>query len=180
MKGRWQNALILMLVCALVGGGVAWTYSVAGPVIERRALAAADAARLSLFPEADRFETIALAAESPLHSCCRAEKDGVTLGYLGSVTVSGSQSMIEVTAAMDREQRLLGIRVGGPDFAETPGMGARVRDAEFTGQFAGLMMPAILQENVDGISGATVSSAAVVKGVNLIGEEIAQVIEREG
>ena len=46
------------------------------------------------------------------------------------------------------------------------GLGAKTRDAAFTGQFAGLDAPVTLGADVDAVASATISSNAVVSGVN--------------
>jgi len=180
VKFRWQNALILMILCALVGGAVALTYSVAEPRIRQLSIDKANAARLALFPEADSFEAVALSGDSPLDNCYAVRKNGRLLGYSAQITVSGCQGMIEIIAGTDNAQRLVGIRVGGASFAETPNLGAKVQEAAFTDQFVGLPLPAELNGGIDGVTGATISSAAVVRGVNLIGEALAALTEKEG
>lgn len=169
MKFRWQNALILMLVCAFVGAAVALTFSVAGPRIEQRAKESADAARKQLFPEADSFQEQAPPIESGLDNCYGAMQGGSLIGYIAQVTVSGSQGMVEVIAGMDIEGKLVGISVGGSGFSETPGLGSKVKEEGFTSQFTGLSTPIELKQDVDAVTGATVSSRAVVDAVNLMG-----------
>ncbi|MPM58160.1 Electron transport complex subunit RsxG [bioreactor metagenome] len=81
---------------------------------------------------------------------------------------------------------ITGIRVGGPNFSETMGLGAKTRDAEFTDQFQGQKGPISVggksdsvtsasanAENpsesgghVDAVTSATISSRAVVSAVN--------------
>ena len=62
-----------------------------------------------------------------------------------------------------------GVNVGGTDFAETAGLGARVKEAWFGEQFAGLTAPVALTKDggeVDAVSSATISSNAVTSAVN--------------
>ena len=56
--------------------------------------------------------------------------------------------------------------VGGARFSETEGLGSRVKDEAFTQQFIGQTPPLALGEDVDAVSGATVSSRAAVDAVN--------------
>ena len=172
VKFRWQNAVILALICALVGCAVALTWSVAGPEIDRQAAETADNARRELFPEAESFEAQTVPADRGIDACYAALRGGELLGYTAQVTVSGSQGMIEVIAGVDSAGRVTGIKVGGSGFSETPGLGAKTRDAAFTGQYAGKGFPVRLNEDVDQITGATISSAAVTDAVNLAGDYI--------
>ena len=49
---------------------------------------------------------------------------------------------------------------------QTPGFGTRCADEEFTAQFKGKSGPFTLNENVDGLTGATVTSTAAVEAIN--------------
>lgn len=172
MKFNWKNAVILAVICAVIGCAVALTYSVAGPRIVQKAEETANEARQALFPEADSFEAQELAPDSGLDNCYAALRGGEVIGYTAQVTVSGSQGMIEVISGLNTDSEIVGITVGGSGFSETPGLGAKTKEPDFTSQFAGLTLPAVLKENVDGVTGATISSAAVVSAVNLIGDYI--------
>jgi len=56
--------------------------------------------------------------------------------------------------------------VGGSDFKETEGLGAKAKEPAFTDQFQGKQPPLTLGQDVEGISGATITSSAVVEGTN--------------
>ena len=69
--------------------------------------------------------------------------------------------------ALDASGVIRGIRVGGSDFKETEGLGAKAKEPAFTEQFAGQTAPVTLGQEIDALSGATVTSQAVVDAVNL-------------
>lgn len=177
MKFQWKNAVVLTVVCALVGAVVALSYAKTAPLIERHAAEAAESARRGLFPEAECFEELDADAAFPLESCCAVLQGGRLIGYTGQLTVNGSQGKIEIIAGMDTRRQIVGVSVGGSSFSETPGMGAKVRESAFTDRFRFLTLPVRLGENVDGISGATVSSTAVAEGVNRIGECLSALLD---
>ena len=52
--------------------------------------------------------------------------------------------------------------------AETAGLGQKAMEEEFTSQFIGKTGPFVLGENVEAVSGATITSAVVVKAVNAL------------
>ena len=61
-----------------------------------------------------------------------------------------------------------GISVGGSGFSETPGLGAKAKDAAFTDQFSGKKTPVKLgdtdgEDTVDAITAATISSRAALE-----------------
>ena len=98
---------------------------------------------------------------------------GEKVGYVGKTTVSGYGGPIEVTAGVDNEGVITGVTVGGDAFNETPGLGGLTREPRFARQFVGKAAGVDLNseentEGVDGIAGATISSRAVLGGVNNI------------
>ena len=88
------------------------------------------------------------------------------VGYVAQATVSGFGGPIEIHVGMDLNKTITGVNVGGSKFAETPGLGAKAKDAEFQAQFTGLTIPTQLGKGVDAITGATITSGAVCSGVN--------------
>ena len=78
---------------------------------------------------------------------------------------------------MDLQGVLTGIHVGGEGFAETQGIGTRAQEPAFTGQFAGKSVPVKLGDNIDAVSGATVTSSAVQNAVNVAAKAMGASIE---
>ena len=80
---------------------------------------------------------------------------GEAQGFGGTVTVH---------LTLDAEGRISRMTVDVPD--ETAGLGSKCGESDFTNQFVGKAAPLTLNEDVDAVSGATVTSTAVVKAVN--------------
>lgn len=74
------------------------------------------------------------------------------------VTVKGYGGEIEIVVGVDNDGVITGINVGGANFSETAGLGAKTKEPAFTEQFKGLSAPLTLKGNVDSVSGASVSS----------------------
>ena len=99
-----------------------------------------------------------------------------TVGYVAQITVKGYKGPVEVTVGLDDSLTLTGISVGGSDFAETAGLGAKAKEPAFQNQFAGKKTPVSLiktggtpgDNTVDAITAATITSTAVVNGVNAV------------
>ena len=83
-----------------------------------------------------------------------------------------------VTAGFGGDMTLVGVQI--LSHSETPGLGARVSDASYLGQYAGKSGTLTLGENVDAISGATISSRAVLAGVKEAQEILKSHIEPGG
>ena len=160
-----QAWLILTLIALVAGLALAATNQVtAGPIEEQR-VKAIQAARTAVFPDAGSFEEVIMADTNGLDSVYTAKSDTDTLGYVLQITVAGYGGPIEIIMGVDMQGVITGVTVGGSAFAETAGLGTQVKEPEFTNQFVGLGEMPTMNGNVDTISGATVSSSAVIDGI---------------
>ncbi len=166
MKKTLPAWLILTLIAAVAGVLLGFTNGVTKPVIEANALKASDAERYAVYAEADSFRVVELSENAAVDACFEAVKGNEVVGHVAKITVKGYGGDIEILVGLTNDNVITGISVGGANFAETAGLGARTKDPEFTGQFSGITAPAALGENVDSIAGASISSGAVVSGVN--------------
>jgi len=114
-------------------------------------------------PAPDGFERLDTDGQGFVYA---VKQGGNVLGHAVRQTVKGYGGPIEVTVGFDPQHVIRGIHVGGAEFQETEGLGARAREPAFTDQFQGQVTPLALGQQVDAISGATVTSQAVVDAVN--------------
>ena len=166
MKRKIPAWLILFLICVVVGGLLGIVNDMTKGPIANRALEAAETSRRVCFVEADAFEEVELPADSGVDGCYAAMVNGELAGYVAQVTVTGFGGPIEIHVGVDLDGVITGISVGGSKFAETPGLGAKAKEEDFTAQFTGLTIPTQVGNNVDAITGATITSGAVSSGVN--------------
>ncbi|MDR1365177.1 MAG: FMN-binding protein, partial [Holosporales bacterium] len=61
---------------------------------------------------------------------------------------------------------IAGLRVGAHE--ETAGLGSKITDASFYEQFTNAHPPLVLKQDIDAITGATISSTAVLNAVNTV------------
>ncbi|MGB9720227.1 MAG: FMN-binding protein [bacterium] len=92
-------------------------------------------------------------------------------GIVFKVWTRAYAGVIPITAGVDVNGKITGIRIGGKreGFKETQGLGSKVRDAAFTNQFVGKEISHISLKSeggeIDAITGATISSKAVCEGI---------------
>ena len=177
MKKIIKNTLILTLITLVAGLSLATVYEVTKEPIA----AAEEQAKMNAFravmPDADSFEN--LTEEPVTHEGIRIEqvvaaKSGdKQLGWALTVTSSeGYGGDITVAMGVSPDGTLTGISV--ISHSETAGLGAKCGDDEFTSQFAGITGGVVsyvkggatAQNEVDAISGATITTDAVVSAVN--------------
>ena len=184
MKKRLPAWLVLCVITLVAGLLLGITNELTKGKIAQQSADAANAARYRVLSEATMLEQMPLEEASGLDNCYAGyDGAGALIGYAAQVTVQGYVGPIEIILGMDAGGNILGVSVGGSGFAETSGLGAKTRDAAFTDQFKGLtVVPGkeiALHEDVDAVSGATISSTAVVDGVNRICAYLTELISRE-
>ena len=97
-----------------------------------------------------------------------AKKDGKTFEVAYSATAKGYHDLIEVMVGVRADGKLTGISI--MTHTETPGLGARIVESEFTEQFAGLDLDTSKLSadggQVDALSGATFSTVGVINAID--------------
>jgi electron transport complex protein RnfG len=171
MKKKFPPFAILTAISLFAALMLALTNAVTLGPIAASSAKAADEARMAVLPAAESFET--LVSDSTVDALYRGLAGGVTVGYTATVTVAGYGGPVEVTVGMDTNGAITGLNVGGSDFAETAGLGAKAKEPAFTGQFVGKQPPLTLKQDVDAISGATITSVAVTNAVNTAAQAVA-------
>lgn len=103
----------------------------------------------------------------------QAQKGGQVIGYAIKTNPSGYGGPIELTVGISTDGSLTGIYVGNN--SETPGLGAKASLPAFKDQFKGKKIDSPLEviksgqakdNQIQAISGATITSKAVTAGVN--------------
>ncbi|MEA4898454.1 FMN-binding protein [Bacillota bacterium Meth-B3] len=170
MKKQLPAWLALAIISLMAGLLLALTNALTQDRIAAQGVQAANEARIASLSAAETFEPQALPEKSALSGCYAGLKDGKVVGYVSEISVKGYGGPIAVTAGMDLTGALTGVSVGGDQFKETAGLGAKTKDTAFTGQFIGKQTPLELKKDIDSVAGATISSGAVVSGVNKMGD----------
>lgn len=164
-NSTWENMIkpvvVLALICVVVSGRLAATNSVTAKIIAENAAKAADRARIAVLPDAttgfDEMETD-MEGVSSMH----VAKNGS--GYVVASFARGYGGNIEWMTAFDNDGKIVNAKVLSQQ--ETAGLGAKVAEEEFMSQFAG-KTEELSKDNVDMISGATISSNASIKALNI-------------
>ncbi len=179
--------LILLAISAISAALLAFTNSVTiDKILEQRALAA-ERDRKATLPSATKFEKLddekfkklnmtliasSQALEPVLEVYTGYDGDEI-VGYVITTTPSGYGGPIKITSGINADGTIGGVRLA-PGHQETPGLGAKAELPEFYEQYNGLYAPDKLQvvkaspsgNDILSISGATITSSAVTRGVN--------------
>lgn len=150
-----KPTLVLTVICLVITALLALTNEITQPIIEANNLRIAEASRAEVLAEADGFH--ALEGNFPENTVDVYEADNGA-GYAITVTSKGYDSTpLKVMIGIQADGTIEKVKVLSSN--ETPGLGSKVTEDSFTGQFTGMT-----SDGVDGmqmISGATYSSKAM-------------------
>lgn len=172
---------VLSLTAILSGGVLAGFYSYLEPIIEtNQKKADLESGFKGIFPQAADFKEIspATSAEADDAIYQAISSDGQVLGVAFKTTGKGFEGPIKMALGLSPDySKLVGVRV--LQMSETPGLGSRIQEPGFTDQFNNKPLTDSFQlgQDVDGITGATMSSRAVV---TIIRDGIQQATQRLG
>ncbi len=175
--------VILGLLSAVAAGALAFTNDFTEGKIAEQVEKAVQDALAAVVPDAMTFEPQAeqlaeIKATDPSLSIVtdlyRAMGAADTVGYACGVTVTGYGGPVQMMVGVDTAGTIIGLKIVAAD-SETPGLGAKIKNASFQAQFAGkdatqplllVKTPASGNSEVQAITSATISSSAVVRAVN--------------
>lgn len=182
-----KNALILMVITLVSGLALGFVYDITkGPIAEQEQKAKEEAYQ-TVFADAASYEAIELDAEAVnvllgeagygaqnIDEALLAKgESGETLGVVMNVTSGeGYGGDIQFTVGIQNDGTVNGIKI--LSIEETAGLGMKANEEEFYGQFSGKKVDAFQytkngaasDSEIDAISGATVTTNAMVNGVN--------------
>lgn len=172
MIGMLRMVVVLSALCGLSGFALSYLKMVTAPRIEEQVLTYVQGPALARVfaharnsPIADRRR---FALDHGAVTVFPALRDGRLVGVALEERGKGYGGDIGVMVGFNvTDDSLAGI--GVTTLKETPGLGMRVTEQAFAGQFSGVRAPVALTAQgggIDGISGATISSGGVVAAVN--------------
>ncbi len=163
--------VVVAVVCATV---LALFYSFTVPLIAKTRVDLA-LAGLKEVAEADSFLEI---ISDTLWNAIGPDENVV--GIVFRVWPQGYGGLIPITVGLDNDRKITGIRIAGASegLKETPGLGVKITEADFRGQFIGKSADEVRLKKdgglIDAITAATISSKAVCDGVRNGIEKYAQ------
>jgi electron transport complex protein RnfG len=166
--------LILFTMTAITGIILGIVYEITFiPILQTQERLKSEALASAL-PEAKSFSLMKLAPDldSVVKEVQKAELDGTLVGYCITVTPRGYGGPLEIVAGVTKEGKLRAIRILSQ--SETPGLGAKAPLPAFYGQYENkeaetltvVRVPPNSTDQIQAISGATITSNAVTSGVN--------------
>jgi len=189
-------AVVLGVISAIAGGILAGIYQFTAPVIEAQNQAALKAGLSEVFPGNYKFSELKTKLQSPDPAVTFGkvykveDSSGNLVGMILDVTTPGDQAPIEMLVGVNSNGTINGVKI--LKSLETPGLGANANNPgyyvnkekkiTFLGQFKGKKVtdPFIPKKDVIAITGATITSTAVSRGVKAAGEAAYEYMQKAG
>ncbi|MGM0501058.1 MAG: FMN-binding protein [Bacillota bacterium] len=161
MANKIKPKLIIVLTLIMItsAGVLTFVQQITVPKIEQHAQAKQESAILTVLPGAEEYEEV---EKDDLTLYKGLDESGNVVGYAMTNSGQGFQSILKLMIGFDlEEQQVLKVKILNQ--AETPGLGSRIVEEGFKSQFTDkdFSDEYVAKEDVDSISGATISSQAM-------------------
>lgn len=166
-------ALILFLIVFAAVAILAWCNSATYDKIQQINAENAAKARQCVLPKAKQFEEVSdFKGEGIVKNVFEGKDGDKKVGYCVSVTPSGYGGEMEIMVGVDDDLKIAGIEIVSS--SETAGLGKNASKESFKSQFVGLTKEITVKKNapdknnneIQALSGATITSNAVSSGAN--------------
>ncbi|MEG2353094.1 MAG: RnfABCDGE type electron transport complex subunit G [Clostridium sp.] len=175
MKENLKLGVILLIISATAALLLSGTYELTKETILAQVNAEKNSAMKSILPEADKFETLKLdlSKYTGITSVDKGLSSGNEVGYVIESSAKGYGGELKLVTAISLDGKIAGVKV--IEHTETPGLGAKCEEPEFTEKYKEKSASKALSlvsgaASTDGeiqsVSGVTITSTAVMDGVN--------------
>ena len=186
MKNILKNTLILTAITLVAGILLGLVYEITKEPIALAKEAAKKEAYQQVMADADAFDSLELVEKAIkevedtvessgciINEVVEAKANGETVGYVVTTTTSeGYGGEIQISVGILKDGTVNGVAI--LSIGETAGLGMKATEEEFYGQYAGKNVEfftvtktgASSDEEIDALSGATITSNAMTKAVN--------------
>ncbi|MDD4569696.1 MAG: RnfABCDGE type electron transport complex subunit G [Tepidanaerobacteraceae bacterium] len=171
---QYARMIIVLMIISIASGAVlALSYEVTNPTIQEQARQKLEQSVLTVIPGATKMEEV---QKEDMMIYIGLDDQGNKKGISFKAIGSGFDGPIEIMVGYNpKEGKLLGIEI--LSMSETPGLGARIKEEAFTKQFKEKSAEDefTAKEDVQVISGATISSTAVANAIRTSLDKIVKI-----
>lgn len=156
-----KSIMTLLVIAVAAAAALTFTYGSTKPVIERIQKERQDAALKRILPDADSFEEKKIDGKTYFI----AKKDDIFIGRIFREAQKGYDATPVTMLVGIGDENVVAVEI--LEQRETPGLGDKIKDDWFREQFKDKTKEdkLVVKEDIDSITGATISSKAVANGV---------------
>ena len=172
----FQIAMNLTVACFVSGAIIAGTYFTTAPIAAEKAIIMKNNAMKALVADAENFKPV-----SGKEEWFAAEKGGKVIAYVVQAESKGYAGKIKMLVAVTPESKVIDYTILVHN--ETPGLGDGAGKATFRSQFKDkeskdleVVKDKSKANNIQAMTGATITSKAVTKGIKEAVEQVTQFV----
>lgn len=159
-----RPVVVLVAICAIAGTLLGAVHQLTAPVIAAAEERRAQETYAALMPSASSFEAVPCEAEGCVAALYARDEAGERLGIVVVAEAKGYGGNVPLAVAFDESGSVVNVTVMPND--ETPGLGSKISNESYIGQYVGLAADPTSDTEIDLISGATISSRAALTAFN--------------
>ena len=168
-----RPVIVLVVICMVAGALLGVVHDVTDPVAQANAEAKAQQTYAQLVPQAASFEPVDYTVEGCTAALRALDGSGNVLTYVIVAQSKGYGGQVPIAVAFGTDGTVLSITAMAND--ETPGLGTKIANDSYIGQYVGLAAQPTDAGSIDLISGATISSKAALSAFNIAVEAYEEV-----
>lgn len=156
MKDTIKYSLILFLICFIAGLLLSVVYAITQPRIQQTKRGQEELAVKEVLPEAKQIDKI---ENDNLIYYNALDDKGQLLGYIFISEAKGYSSILNAVVAVGPDAKIIAVKILEQN--ETPGIGSKITGEGFLQKFKNKTK----NDSIDTITGATISSSALIKSI---------------
>lgn len=174
MRDGIRMVITLVVVCLVAGFSLAAVHGQTAPIIAAQEAKALQDGLAAVVPGAAAFAEVALTTDdaSVKKAWKATDAGGKPMGIVVEAAPGGYGGPIRMLVGVGPDGKLIKVQVLSAS-GETPGLGSKAVESGFIEKYVGMQAPIALVKGrapkgneIQGITGATISSKAVTDGVN--------------
>lgn len=190
MRDIIKTTIPLFVICTVTGLCLSYVNSLTKAPIAQRISEAAELKKTQVLKEAKIFEEIKVPGKisgrnNIVTAAFKGVNSGKIVGFVFNVSPKGYGGPIDVTVGIGIDGAVSGVKLG--ENKETPGLGTKAAEAPFITQYGGknikesfeLVKKPPAGNQIQAISGATISSRAVNGAVQAAADYAKELIKSE-
>lgn len=160
MNETIKLVMALTIVCVVSAATLAIVYEKTKPLIDEAKLGELKKALQEVLPSAATFDELSVESPSFERIFKGLDTNDNTVGIVYLTSAKGYQDYIKILVGVDLSTKTI-TKIKILEHTETPGLGSRINEDSFIDRFTGKSD----FRDIDAITGATISSTAVIESV---------------
>ena len=168
-----RPVVVLVVICMVAGALLGAVHEMTAPIAAANAEQKAQETYAALVPEAKEFVPVDCTVEGCTAALEARDAAGDVMAYVIVAQSKGYGGQVPIAVAFGRKGTVKSITAMAND--ETPGLGTKIANESYIGQYVGRDAEPTEAAEVDLISGATISSKAALAAFNIAVEAFEEV-----